>query len=297
MINYKYINENLKGKTILLTGGTEGFGRSLATELVKNQVNLIVCARSKVSIDSLIADLELVKQVGQKIYATVTDVSNSDEVDELYENTKKKFGKVDILINNAGVIGTIDRFLDADFKKWKESININFIGSALMIKRFLPDMLEQKYGRIIQLSGGGATAPLHGMSAYASSKIAIVRLIETLSTEYFNSGVEFNCVAPGLLKTRLLNEMLVAGPDKIGDAFFKKTANKNGDLNDSTEKACKLIMFLCSDASKDISGKLISAEWDNWEIWPEHLNELVNSDLYTLRRITGKDRNFILGDI
>jgi 3-oxoacyl-[acyl-carrier protein] reductase len=297
MMNYKYVDENFKGKTILVTGGTQGLGRSLSRELVKNQANLIVCARSKASIDSLIADFELVKQVGQKIYATVTDVSKSDEVDELYENTKTIFGKVDILINNAGVIGTIDRFLDADFEKWKESININFIGSALMIKRFLPDMLEQKYGKIIQLSGGGATAPLHGMSAYASSKIAIVRLIETLSREYFNSGVEFNCVAPGLLKTRLLHEMLDAGPDKIGDSFFKKTANKNDELDDSTEKACKLIMFLCSDASKDISGKLISAEWDNWEIWPEHINELANSDLYTLRRLTGKDRNFIVGDI
>jgi hypothetical protein len=83
------------------------------------------------------------------------------------------------------------------------------------------------------------------------------------------------------------------------EIFYKKIPIHYtlGNINDSTENACKLIMFLCSDASKDISGKLISAEWDNWEIWPEHINELVNSDLYTLRRVTGKDRNFILGDI
>jgi NAD(P)-dependent dehydrogenase (short-subunit alcohol dehydrogenase family) len=290
-------NINLKGKNILLTGGTQGFGLSLAKELIRCQANLFVCARSKAGIDSAMTDFDMIKQREQKIHTSVTDISSSTEVEELYRKSKMLFGHIDILINNAGVIGTIDKFLSTDLTKWQEVININFIGSALMIQSFLPDMLEQKYGKIIQLSGGGATSPLQGMLAYASSKVAIVRLIETLSKEYLNSGVEFNSVAPGIMKTRLLNEMLEAGSEKIGVTLFKKSMSRNDELNDSTRKACKLVLFLCSDESKGISGKLISAEWDNWEIWPEHLNELVNSDLYTLRRVTGKDRNFILGDV
>jgi NAD(P)-dependent dehydrogenase (short-subunit alcohol dehydrogenase family) len=289
-------NIDLKGKNILLTGGTQGFGLSLAKELIRCQANLFVCARSKTSIESIMGVFDLIKQREQKIHASVTDISSSSEVEELYKESKKLFGHIDILINNAGVIGTIDKFLTSDPKKWQEVININFIGSALMIQRFLPDMLEQKFGKIIQLSGGGATSPLQGMSAYASSKVAIVRLIETLSEEYANSGVEFNSVAPGIMKTRLLNEMLNAGSEKIGETLFNKTMNRNDEVNDSTGKACRLVLFLCSDESKGISGKLISAEWDNWEIWPEHIKELANSDLYTLRRVTGKDRNFILGD-
>ncbi len=296
-MNFKKINENLEGKNILITGGTQGLGLSLATELIKRQANLLVCARSKESIDSAQANFNLIKQSEQKIYTSVTDISNSIEIDELYVKAKSMFGQIDILINNAGVIGDIDKFLETDLEKWKEVININFIGSALMIQKFLPDMLEQKFGKIIQLSGGGATAPLQGMSAYASSKVAIVRLIETLSKEYANSGVEFNCVAPGMMKTRLLKEMFKAGPKKIGDELFNKTANKSDEIIDSTVKACKLILFLCSEKSQGISGKLISAEWDNWEIWPEHISEITNTDLYTLRRITGKDRNFVLGDV
>jgi NAD(P)-dependent dehydrogenase (short-subunit alcohol dehydrogenase family) len=295
-MNIENIKENLNGRNIILTGGTKGFGFSLAQELVKRQANLLICARSKVSIDSALAKLDLIKRGDQKIFGCATDISNSREVNDLYTKTKKIFGKIDILINNAGIIGSIDKFLDIDLDKWQEVISVNFIGSALMIKRFLPDMLEQKFGRIIQLSGGGATTPLQGMSAYASSKVAIVRLIETLSNEYVDSGVEFNSVAPGMLKTRLLDEMLAAGPEKIGKGLFKKTKDRSLELKDSTEMACKLVLFLCSDDSRGISGKLISAEWDNWQIWPEHLSVLANSDLFTLRRITGKDRNFILGD-
>jgi NAD(P)-dependent dehydrogenase (short-subunit alcohol dehydrogenase family) len=296
-MNLENINENLKGRNILLTGGTNGFGLSLARKLVNSQANLVVCGRSRASVDLAIAEFDLIKRSEQKIFVTVTDISRPLEVDNLYKRTKSMFGSIDILINNAGVIGSINKFLNTELEKWQEAININFIGSALMIQKFLPDMIEQKFGKIIQLSGGGATAGIQGMSAYASSKVAIVRLIETLSKEYADSGVEFNSVAPGMLKTRMLKEMLAAGPEKIGDELFKKVTNRNYGVIDSTDKACNLILFLCSEKSQGISGKLISAEWDNWQIWPDHINDLAISDAYTLRRITGKDRNFASGDI
>jgi NAD(P)-dependent dehydrogenase (short-subunit alcohol dehydrogenase family) len=166
-----------------------------------------------------------------------------------------------------------------------------------MIKKFLPDMVKNGFGKVIQLSGGGATSPLEGMTSYASSKVAIVRFLESISKEYLDSGVDFNSVAPGMMRTRLLQQMVDAGPDVIGPALHDKSKDLVNSAADSSVLACKLILFLCSERSRGISGKLISAQWDNWQTWPEHIRELVNSDVFTLRRITGKDRNFHWGDL
>ena len=100
-----------------------------------------------------------------------------------------------------------------------------------------------------------------------------------------------------MLKTKLLDQMLDAGPDRIGGNFFAKTLAKAESPTDSTLQAIDLIHFLASEASIGITGKLISAEWDNWTKWPSHLSEIKTSDLYTLRRITGRDRGQTWGDL
>ena len=148
-----------------------------------------------------------------------------------------------------------------------------------------------------QLSGGGAASPLPGLSSYAASKAGVIRFIETLAEEYKDAGIDINAVAPGMLKTRMLNEMLEAGPESVGVKLYNKSMAKAADEIDSTDKACELVNFLASGQSDGITGKLISAEWDNWSEWPQHVDELRASDLYTLRRITGRDRGQTWGDI
>jgi NAD(P)-dependent dehydrogenase (short-subunit alcohol dehydrogenase family) len=288
--------DNLKGTNILLTGGTQGLGLALAFELIKNGANLAICSRNKNDIKSVKQKFDELRHRDQIVYAYLADVSQKKDVEKLYKKTSLHFGKIDILINNAAINGTINDFLNIDSENWKDVIDINILGSVLMVSRYLPDMIKKKNGKIIQLSGGGATSPLPGMSAYAASKAAIVRFIETISMEYADSGVEFNSVAPGMMKTRLLQNMIDSGPQKIGDTLFGKALEHKKKNNDSTENATKLILFLCSNKSQGISGKLISAEWDAWESWPEHISQLRDSDAYTLRRVTGKDRNFNWGD-
>ena len=134
------------------------------------------------------------------------------------------------------------------------------------------------------------------MSSYASSKAAAVRFIETLAIEYKDSGVTFNSVAPGIMASRLLDEMLDAGVELIGENLFQRAEFRKNSNQDSTINAIKLIKFLSSTSSREINGKLISAEWDNWEEWTNHTSELQNSDVYTLRRITGRDRGKPWGD-
>jgi NAD(P)-dependent dehydrogenase (short-subunit alcohol dehydrogenase family) len=158
-------------------------------------------------------------------------------------------------------------------------------------------MLSREDGKVIHISGGGATAPLFGMSSYAASKAAAVRFIETLALEYKDSGITFNSVAPGMLKTKLLDQMLEAGPNRIGGNLFTKSLAKREAPNDTSQQAISLIDFLSSRSSIGITGKLISAEWDNWSEWPNNLDQLKNSDLYTLRRIAGRDRGQQWGDL
>ena len=115
--------------------------------------------------------------------------------------------------------------------------------------------------------------------------------------EYKDLGIAFNSVAPGMLKTKLLDQMLEAGPNRIGGSLFIKSLAKAEAPRDTTQQAISLIDFLSSGASLGINGKLISAEWDNWAEWPKNLDQLKNSDLYTVRRITGRDRDQQWGDL
>ena len=134
------------------------------------------------------------------------------------------------------------------------------------------------------------------LSAYAASKAAIIRYAETLAEELRGSGVDVNAIAPGALNTRLLDEILDAGPEKVGIDFFQKSLKQKGTGGSSLSLAALLAVFLASSASNGITGKLISAVWDKWEDWPKHIEELNSTDAYTLRRVTGRDRGLDWGD-
>jgi NAD(P)-dependent dehydrogenase (short-subunit alcohol dehydrogenase family) len=287
---------NLTGKKILLTGGFQGLGLSLSESIIRSGASLVICGRSKSNMGQAKKIIERLGAQSQTLFVTQCDVTNQSEIDILYSTTKSKIGNIDVLINNAGIIGPIETFLEIDPIDWLKVFDVNLFGSIRMIRKFLPDMLEQGYGKIIQLSGGGATSPISGMTAYAASKTAIVRFIETISEEYKGSGIDFNSVAPGMMKTKLLDQMRVAGAKNLGEKLFDKVIKKSMSEADSMVQANELILFLCSQDSNGISGKLISAEWDNWRAWPDKILELQNSDIYTLRRIIGKDRNFNWGD-
>ena len=138
--------------------------------------------------------------------------------------------------------------------------------------------------------GGGATAPLPNISAYAASKAAVVRLTETLAEEVKSLGIDINAVAPGALNTRMLEEVLKAGPNKVGTSLYQKALKQQEDGGAPPEKAAELCLFLASSQSDGITGKLLSALWDGWANFDTHQEDIRNSDIYTLRRIIPKDR-------
>jgi NAD(P)-dependent dehydrogenase (short-subunit alcohol dehydrogenase family) len=286
----------LAGRKAIITGANQGLGLEIARKFVLAGADLMLCARNSSKLEDARAELATMASPGQKIVTQTADVSVDHNVQGVVEQTLRLLGGCHILVNNAGIYGPKGEIESVDWADWLKTIEINLFGSVLMSRAMLPHFKAQGYGKVIQISGGGATSPLPRISAYAASKAAIVRYNETLAEEVRGTGIDVNCIAPGALNTNMLDEILEAGPEKVGQKTYERLVKQTESGGDSLEKGAVLATFLASSASDGITGKLISAIWDQWERWPQHQHELSQSDAYTLRRITGRDRGFEWGD-
>lgn len=281
---------SLKGRSAIITGASEGLGAEIARHYATAGANVLVCARSEDALSRIDNELKSLGSPSQKIVSLTADVSKRSDTERIAKTALEEFGDLHVLVNNAGVYGPKGPLEEVDWDEWTRSIEINLYGSILMCRAVLPHFKQRRYGKIVQLSGGGATNPLPFISAYAASKVAIVRLAETLAEEVRDYHIDVNSIAPGALNTRLLDEVLEAGPAKVGAQFFEKSLKQKQEGGTTLTKGAELAVFLASAASDGITGKLISAVWDPWNTLPEHCDELRNSDIYTLRRIVPKDR-------
>jgi NAD(P)-dependent dehydrogenase (short-subunit alcohol dehydrogenase family) len=286
----------LENKIAVVTGANQGLGLEIARKYLEAGASLTICARDAKLLRQAEQQLRPLLRQGQKILAQPADVSKPEDVEALVRATLEAFGGIDILVNNAGVYGPKGAIEEVDWLEWARAIEINLHGSVLMCRAVLPHFKTRGRGKIIQLSGGGATNPLPRISAYAVSKAAIVRFIETLAEEVKEQGIDVNAVAPGALNTRMLEEVLQAGPAKVGQAFYERSLKQKESGGAPLDKGADLIVFLGSSKSDGITGKLISAMWDPWAKLPGHLEDLRGTDIYTLRRIVPKDRGKNWGD-
>jgi 3-oxoacyl-[acyl-carrier protein] reductase len=282
-------------KNIFITGASLGLGKALAKRALQNGNSVAFCSRDDRTMMAARLELDSYRTENQSLFSYSCDVRDLDRLIAIRKDLESNNFLTSVLICNAGVIGPIGSFLEVELDKWISASEINLYGTLNSIRVFLPNMISENWGRVIHISGGGATSPTAGMSSYAASKSASVRFIETLAAEYGNHGITFNSVAPGMIISRLLDEMIEAGSTKIGADLFSKSLQKRSSRKDSTELALKLVDFLISQKGEKITGKLISAEWDNWSEWSKYIG-VISKDLYTLRRIVGKDRNFEIGD-
>ena len=287
---------NFKNKVVLITGASKGLGFSVSKAFLNSGANLVICSRNYKEIKKTFLKLNKFKKKNQKIIYSATDISAFSDVKILIKKTLKIFKKIDILVNNAGVYGPKGEIENVNWEEFVKTININLLGSIYLCKELIPYFKKNKKGKIIQLSGGGAASPLPFISAYAASKAAVVRFVENLSEELKGHNIDINAVAPGPLNTRMLDEVIKAGPKKVGKEFFRKSLAQKQTGGTPFKKVDELILFLASDLSNGISGKLISALWDKWNNWINHKDLLNNSELYTLRRVIASDKGYMWGD-
>jgi NAD(P)-dependent dehydrogenase (short-subunit alcohol dehydrogenase family) len=280
----------LAGRSALITGANQGLGLAIARAFVEAGANVVLCARDAVLLERARAEVAACAHQGEQVIAQPADVSNRDDVDRLVAMALAAFPDLQILVNNAGIYGPMGPSEDVDWDAWVRAMEINVFGSILMCRALLPHFKRRRYGKIIQLSGGGATNPLPRLTAYAASKAAIVRFAESLALEVKDDGIDVNSVAPGALNTRMMAELIAAGPSAVGDAFFERMKKIADDGGTPLETGAALSVFLASAASDGITGRLLSAVWDPWADLPQHLDDLRRTDVYTLRRIVPDDR-------
>lgn len=287
---------SLAGRSAIITGANQGLGLAIAEAYVRAGANVLLCARDAEKLAAAQLEVAALAQTGQKVLALPADVANPADAERVVAVALQEFGALTILVNNAGVYGPKGALETVDWAEWTRAIEINLFGSVLMCRAVLPHFKAQRYGKIVQLSGGGATNPLPNISAYAASKAAIVRLAETLAEEVRADRIDVNSIAPGALNTRLLDEVLEAGPEKVGAAFYARAVQQKEQGGAPLSKGAELAVFLGAAASDGLTGKLISAIWDPWETLPAHDETLRQTDVYTLRRIVPKDRGLTWGE-
>ncbi len=287
----------LTGRGALITGASQGLGLEIARAyLDAGASGICICARDATALEHAVAELSARAAPGQKVLGEVADVSRPEDVERLVQLALTGLDEVTTLVSNAGVYGPKGRVDQTDWTEWTRAIEVNLLGSVLPARALTAHFAERGYGKIVQLSGGGATGPLPGLSAYAASKAGVVRFAETLAEELRGHRVDVNAIAPGALNTRMLDEVLRAGPERVGGAFYEKALEQQRSGGIPLQQGAKLAVFLGSSASDGITGKLLSAVWDPWQELTEHRDDL-DSDVYTLRRIVPRDRGLEWGDI
>jgi NAD(P)-dependent dehydrogenase (short-subunit alcohol dehydrogenase family) len=278
----------LESKTVVITGGSLGIGYEVARKCVKEGARVIISARNKGNLKKALSNLRKISGKDHKIYPV--DVSQYQAVRKFAGWTAKQFPFIGGLVNCAGIYGPIGRINQIDIGKFEEAIQINFLGTVNMCHAFFPLFNKANRKKIINFSGGGAASPFPNFSAYATSKIAIVRFTENLALELAESGFDVNCIAPGFVITRLHQQTIEAGPNFAGEAFFDNTKKQIQSGGVPAEKAAALAAFLLSPASDGITGKFISAPWDPWQESDFQEKLRSDKDFATLRRID--DKNF-----
>ncbi len=269
----------LSGRRALITGGGRGIGEAIAHCFATEGAALALVARSRDELENVAT---FCRAAGAECSVHPVDVSNRNQIQQLMQ----ALGPVDVLVNCAGMYGPIGALTENDMDAWEQALRVNLLGTVYTCRAVIPGMVERGRGSIVNLSGGGATMPLPNFSLYAVSKAGVARLTDTLAAELAGTGVRVNAIAPGAIDTRLQDEVLAAGM-RAGSLFERmQTMRETGQGATQPEVPARLALFLASDASSGLTGKLISAPHDPWESWDANRIETLNrSPWYTVRRL------------
>jgi 3-oxoacyl-[acyl-carrier protein] reductase len=281
-------------RLVVITGATRGLGRLIADRFLAAGDDLVLVARNEADLTKTAEDLSCGAREHQNIHFFAADLSYLAAIPELIVKIQNKAGDPDIVINNAAIQGPIGPVYVNDWNEWQACLNVCLLAPVQFTRGFLRGMIRKKYGRIVNISGGGATAPRSNFSSYATAKCGLVRFSETLAQEVRDYGITVNCVAPGAMNSDLTRHIISAGIEYAGSAEFENALHLTKENPHTENRAADLVHFLTADACATISGKLISAVWDPWEKLPDAAPALMNSDVYTLRRIVPKDRNIAI---
>ena len=259
---------------IVLTGASSGIGKFLAETLTTRGHEVCRIARAP--------------QAG---FSFQCDVSDWHAIENCAKKISEKWRAVDALICCAGIQEPIGPAMEIDPLAWRKNLAVNLDGTFFAIRALYP-LLKKSSARskVICFSGGGSTSPRPHFAAYGVAKTGVVRLVEMLASEWSGNSPDINAIAPGAIFTKMTEEVLARGENLAGQKEYEAAAKMQRDNSAKLEKVLGLVEFLLSEKSNGISGKLISAPWDPWHNFTALRENLMKSDIYTLRRIVPEDR-------
>jgi NAD(P)-dependent dehydrogenase (short-subunit alcohol dehydrogenase family) len=245
---------NLSGKTALITGASKGLGKAMALELSSAGATVALVSRDASKLSEVLAEI---KNAGGKAEYFVADVSSEAQVDKLETEISARVGKVQILINNAG-INVRKNLTDFTLDEWQSVLNTNLTSVFLMSRRFVPHMRGTGYGRVLCMTSIMSHVSLPQRSAYSASKAAVLGLIRALALELAPEGITVNGISPGPFATEM-NLPIINNPELNTQFVANIPVGRWGKVEDIGS----LANFLCSDAASFITGTdiLIDGGW------------------------------------
>ncbi|MDR3607835.1 MAG: SDR family NAD(P)-dependent oxidoreductase [Oligoflexia bacterium] len=271
----------LQNQIILITGGGRGIGKTIGLACAREGAKVVLAARSKAQVEQAAADIS--KETGARVLGLACDVSNGAQIEALFSRIENELGTVTGLVCAAGIYGPIGPFETNSIEEWVHAVDVNLLGTARTVHRAISGMKARKGGHIVLFSGGGVAA-FPNFSSYVTGKGGIWRFTETLGAELAPHGINVNCIAPGAVNTQFLEELLAAGPERVGKDFYEKSLRQKEEGGASPEKAAALAVYLLSDESTGLYGKNLSALWDDYRNIRDKA-ATSRSDLYTMRRV------------
>ena len=234
----------LENRTAIVTGASQGIGKAIALAFAREGANVVATARTTQAIEAV---ADQIRQMGPDALAVTADLGVETDIGAIVDETLTRFRHIDILVNNAAIIHPMVDLVDLDAALWRQVIDVNLTGAALLTKAVLPTMIENRSGKIINLSSIGGRKGGKGRSAYRVTKAGLISLTESVAAEVKSYGIDVNCICPGGVDTEGFRE-----------AFGGRGREENPKLMRPQEIAV-VAVFLASDASEAITGTAIDA--------------------------------------
>lgn len=268
---------NLHGQVAVVTGGGRGIGRTIAQTLAGAGARVAVMSRSA---DELAETVRLIKQAGGHSASLATDVANPEAVTRSFAKLEHSLGPIDLLVNNAAVLGPLGPFSDTDPKEWWHVLEINLRGPMLCTRAVLPGMIQRRRGRIINMASGGGGMSIAYFSPYVASKTALIRFTECIAAETKPYGVAAFAIGPGTVRTAMANYSLNSAEGRKWLPWFGRIFGEG--LDAPPERPAGLVLSLASGKADALSGLFVQTT-DNLDHMLAHADEIRHDRLYSLR--------------
>lgn len=232
-----------KKQVVLITGASRGIGAATSREFAGLGASVVLTARSGDDIEAIAAEINA---GGGQAAAITSDVSNYEEMETVVRICCEKFGGLDVLVNNAGVIEPISRLADSDPEQWARAVDINLKGVYNGLRAAIPEMISRGGGTIVNLSSGAATSALEGWSHYCSTKAAVLMLTQCADMEYRDQGIRVVGLSPGTVATGMQVAIKASGVNPVSQL--------DPSVHIPADWPAKAIVWLCGPDAVDLAG-------------------------------------------